>query len=149
MSKTPQPNALDAFLAAPVPQHKSKMAGKWGHAVTKHSAFYGDFNTAEEAAEDAGHPLCFVGQYRAPHIHMLDADHVLDHIACQDDFCGDYAEGITETKAQMQELDDAMHAVLFHWLDKHDLWPQFCIVENAIRISELGTGGQAEVEGEK
>ena len=99
--------------------------------------FHGDYPTwweavhiatSEKDGPDAG---VWVGLCVPPWPpeHISIADIVLEHIACQDDYSGDWAADWPDaSKAQETELDDMLRAVLAAWLDKHDLRPKWFTV---------------------
>ena len=119
----------------------NKLDGKWGYSF--------DFETFEEAfdtPEQAKDALMteaiarelnteckvWIGQYRKPGDPegYVDADLLLEHSGCQDDYMGDWGdEWPGETKEQNQELTDAIQKVYAEWLDKYDLRPSWGIIE--------------------
>lgn len=115
------------------------MAGKWGY--TRDGEMYsGCYDTAEEAAEEGAleeGQTVKVGQYRDPEVlAFVDADSVIERIICQDEYCGDWAEdALACTDEQMAELTEAFREAMRTWLDKHDLWPSFGIVDETREIT--------------
>lgn len=68
----------------------------------------------------------------------FDADLVIEHIKCQDDFGTEWAEGWPdETKEQLQELTDSLQKVFSEWMDKHSLRPTFFICRHAEEVKNL------------
>lgn len=122
-------------------------AGKWGFSSSGET-YIGAYDSREEAIQDgridAADPSgsFYVGQYRDPTVEgCVDADLLLEHILCQDDFCGDWAEGsLSASDNQLDELTDAIQKVLGEWIDRHGLRPNFGIVESSEKVEVLIAG---------
>lgn len=68
----------------------------------------------------------------------FDSMHWLEHVAGQDDYAGDHADGWDmSSQAQRDELDTQVQRVMEDWLDRHDLRPDFWNVTNAECIAPL------------
>ncbi len=102
--------------------------------------FTGHFDSPEHAAMEAfasdERDVCYVGECDTPIPEdYLDGGDLIEHIACQDAFCNDWAEGWPDnTKEQLDELTTGLRALFAAWLDKHDLRPEFFTVENVKTI---------------
>ena len=75
--------------------------------------FYGSFATPEEAAHEGlcgEYDRCFVGENYTPDAESyLDADLLIEHVSCQDEYCVDAAEGWpNETKTQRDQLTTSL-----------------------------------------
>lgn len=117
--------------------------GKWGYTHDEQT-YHGCYDTPEEAAEegalgddDSEYETVTVGQYRSPEVlGYVDAELVLEHIRCQDDYCLDCADDALEcTKEQKSELTTALQETVRLWLDKHNLWPKFGLVDEPLKIT--------------
>lgn len=126
-------------------------AGKWGYDSGSEGNYRGDCPTPQEAAELAIEQECFeegeiieVGQYRDPALpeSYVDAEIVLEHVACQDDYQHDCAEGWPNVKKPaIEELNAAITEVFAKWLDKHEARPWWCCVDmKTIRKFEVIDG---------
>lgn len=106
--------------------------GRWGHSRDG-ELYTGFFDTREEAlAEARANDSEFIGQYRDPISPeaCIEADLLTEHVLCQDDYCGEWAEGVLDfTKEQEAELTAAIRRVFGEWIDRHGLRPGFGIVE--------------------
>lgn len=64
-----------------------------------------------------------------------DAEDWIEHVLCQDEYSGEWAEGtLSTTKEQREELEAEVRKIMAAWLDRHDLRPKFCKVQNAERV---------------
>lgn len=55
----------------------------------------------------------------------------LEHVSCQDEYCGDHADDWDgSTKAQREELESLVRPVLAAWLDRHNLRPLHYAITN-------------------
>lgn len=113
--------------------------GKWGYCDSEDRIFEGYFDT-EEMAIEAARNRCEesdagpfeVGQYRAVHAPegYIDANDIFEHICCQDEFSGDWADGFPgASKEQMRELTDKVQAEIRAWMERHDLLPDWVAVD--------------------
>jgi hypothetical protein len=70
------------------------------------------------------------------------AEDWLEHVACQDEYSTDWAEGWDDgiTKGQMQELESAVRKIMGEWLDRHKLRPRFYGIEDAEKIQPNDQG---------
>lgn len=129
-----------------------EVAGKWGYSLNEEN-YLGMFDTEQEAKAEAVKEAIaealdteeeiIICQYRKasdPEV-FVDADLLLEHSGCQDDYSGDWGDCWPgETKEQNQELTDAVQKVYAEWLDKHDLRPKWGIVDNeTIQKIRLGS----------
>lgn len=112
--------------------------GKWGFSRDG-ELYTGAFDSAEQAVQEAeasGYGRFFVGQFREPVTDgCLHADLLLEHIVCQDEYCGDYADGCFDCSGeQRSELTASLRLVFREWMDRHGLRPQFGIVDQPHEI---------------
>lgn len=118
---------------------------KWAYSHDG-EVFYGEFDSWYEAALEA---LCsdpknldestWVGQCESPcqPDDTYLADIILEHVACQDDYMGDWAEGWPNaSQSQTDELDVAFRKVFGEWLDRHKLRPKFYIVPDSRQVTK-------------
>jgi hypothetical protein len=117
-----------------------KVTGKWGYS-TNEEWYTGFFDSREEAiaeARSAGEDgRLWVGQFRDPMApeDCIDAEDLIERVLCQDDYCGDWAEGALDcTPEQERELTAAIRRVFGEWMDRHGLRPQFGVVGNAEEV---------------
>jgi hypothetical protein len=117
-------------------------AGTWG---TSYDGEYYSGRSASRGEAIAADPAArFVGQYEAPQLESyLSAELLIDNVLCQDDYCGDWADGsLAATKEQLAELTDAVRLLFRDWVERHGLMPQFGIVrmpeEIAANAAERG-----------
>jgi hypothetical protein len=119
------------------------------YAVSTDQEHYnGSFGSIEEAiAESLSLGVFWVGECTPPTQpeHYFDASDWLETVSCQDEYCGDYAEGWDiATKEQRRELDEEVQKVMAAWLDRHDLRPKFFVVHDPIKY--IVVDGVAEPE---
>lgn len=113
--------------------------GKWGYS-TNEEWFEVAGDTREEALAEghanARYPF-WVGKFRKPICEeVVDADLVLEHIGCQDDYCGDWGDDVFNcSTAQSNELTAALQKVIGEWLDRHGLRPEFGLISSPERIN--------------
>lgn len=116
--------------------------GKHGYSYSfDQEQYFGGFQTPEQASEAAfdEQPLrtaVWVGENYQPHAEgYVDADLIIEHITCQDEYCIDAADGWPDaTKEQYEELTESLRKVVGDWLDKHNLRERFFLVTNVKRI---------------
>ena len=118
---------------------KNTMEGKWGYTHNGEN-YYGTFDTPEDAAAEADAEegaTVEVGRFRAPEVlAFVDAESVIERILCQDEYSGDWADNaIPYTNEQCDELTTMLQDAVRNWLDKHDLWPKFGLVEETRKIT--------------
>jgi hypothetical protein len=72
-----------------------------------------------------------------PCAELLYADLLLEHIVCQEEYQGEYAEGVFDGIPDdvKQELTDNLRLLFESWLTKHDLRPKFFVIEETERWS--------------
>lgn len=113
------------------------MGEQWAYSRNEDGTYFGDFPDWRSAALDALHgyedirPGIWVGRCEPPvdPEHFIDANLILDHICCQDEYCGDWSDGWPgESQEQHDELTDAIRSVLAEWFDRHKLRPKFFTV---------------------
>lgn len=101
--------------------------------------YHGDFATVEDAIEEAAAEepdaeAVFVGEKDSP-IQPEDwwnADDWLEHVSCQDEYSGEFAEDWdNSTKEQQSELEAEVRKVMATWLDRHNLRPGFWLIRKA------------------
>jgi hypothetical protein len=109
------------------------LEGKWGYSTDEES-YTGAYDSREEAieeAKDTDETHFWVGRYSAPPSpeSCIDAEDLIDKVLCQDEYCGDWAEGCLDcSKEQLVELTDSIRKVFGEWLYQHDLRPAFGLI---------------------
>jgi hypothetical protein len=106
---------------------------------TNDEDFTGGFSSPENALQEGFHENqddpeidITVGKCVPPPCsELLDADLLLEHIVCQDQYQGEWAESALDgiSKEAKQELTDNLRALFESWLNKHDLHPTFFVIE--------------------
>lgn len=108
------------------------MQDKWGHSRDG-ELYYGNYDTKEEAIEAGrNEESSRVGQYRAPVMpwDCLDAGTLFDHVLCQDDYQGEWAEDAFEcTREQEKDLEQRIAIIVKAWCEENGFVPNFGIVE--------------------
>jgi len=126
------------------------IAGKWG--ISRDGDHYHVAGETRDKALEEADVGDYVGRFRDP-IQPEDTLHardILDNVLCQDDYCGDWAEGCLDpTLADLEELETAMSKVFGDWIDRHGLRPTFGIIDNPEQVTEemvhaSGTTGNSE-----
>lgn len=120
---------------------------KYGYSYSvDEERYFGGFATPEQAAAEAfdeypDRTAVWVGENYQPHPEgYIDADLVIEHITCQDEYCIDAADGWPDaTKEQYEELTAALRKVVGDWLDKHKLRERFFLVTNVKRFERGAT----------
>jgi len=115
----------------------TNIAGKWGYSLGGGEAYYGAFDTKEEAIAEAGFMDAFVGQYRAPIMpwECISLDDLFDPVWDHDDYSGEWAEGsLYYTREQKKDLEQRIATVFKAWCEEHDLVPKFGIIIKEIKI---------------
>lgn len=83
----------------------------------------------DEAAAEVGVGAFFwVGEIAEPPAaeNHFSVDDWIEHVSCQDEFCGEWAEGWDmSTNAQREELEKEVRAVMTAWIERHNLRPTF------------------------
>lgn len=87
----------------------------------------------DAAAPQSSERPVWVGEMHAPAAEeYVDADLVLDHITCQDEYSLEAADDWPgATKEQRQELTEALQKTVGEWLDRHKLRENFFLVRDA------------------
>lgn len=107
--------------------------GKWGYSRDEET-YTGAFDTRQEAIDEGleySENGVYVGQYQAPSSpeEYIDAEDLFEKVCCQDEYCGDWAEGTLDcTREQQDELTEAIRRVFGEWIDRHGLRPTFGLV---------------------
>jgi hypothetical protein len=122
------------------------MATKYSYSFNQED-YFGSFDTAEEAAHEAwadaddrddGHvSVCWVGENvpPTPPESLFDVETWIEHCQCQDDYQGDWAQDWDcGTKAQREELQRKVRAVMAAWLDRHHLRPNWFTIRNPVKV---------------
>lgn len=97
--------------------------------------YHGGFNTEAAAIDEAvsdGLTDFWTGKSKTPSQpeDYWCADDWLEHVACQDEYGGDYAmDWDDSTREQQKELEEKVRAVMADWLDRHNLRPKFFTVD--------------------
>ncbi len=115
------------------------MSDKWAYSYNEQD-YHGTFDSPEEATSEAldGYEEAWIGRCVYPESpeDYVDADLVLEHICCQDEFSTEYAEDWPDaTSDQRDELTGSLRTVIRDWIKKHDLKPLFFTVEDVRRVS--------------
>lgn len=112
---------------------------------TDGETYRGQFDTAEEAIEKASQQyddgVFWVGRCRAPIQPELcwDASDWLEYVSVQDDYGGDWAEDWDfSTEEQRTELETAVRGLMADWLDRHNLRPTHCCIEDDVQYRIVG-----------
>lgn len=105
---------------------------------TDEEVYHGQYESIEEAIEDSAkhHEVFFVGECVRPDPpeNFWYASDWLEHVSCQDEYAGDYADNWDgSSKEQIEELEAEVRDVMAKWLDRHDLRPKFWLVTDAVR----------------
>jgi len=119
------------------------IAGKWGFCGSELDELtHGQYETKEEAIYEAFDyygdvEAIYVGQYRPPTMpwDCFTADWLIDLTLCQDDYCGDWADGVLSlTKGQEESLEGAVKPVIQKWFEDNNEVPEFGLIEGLERI---------------
>lgn len=94
--------------------------------------YHGFFDSREDAIAEAitdcecGKEV-WTGEIETPiPENHVEARYVLEQVACQDDFSGEWADDWPESNMEQEkELTEALRKTFSEWLDKHDLRPRF------------------------
>lgn len=114
------------------------MSDKYSYSSTEDN-FTGEFNTREEAIEEAKAYYDGLDVKRfwtgrnvpVDPLRYVHADWLIEHIINHDDFCIEEAEGWPgSTKEQDAELTAALQGVFRDWMARHKLEPNFWLVED-------------------
>ncbi len=108
----------------------------------------GEFATAREAAEaffkdNAADETVEIAEPSPPSEpeDFIDADLIIEHVGCQDDYQCDAAEDWPgATVAQLDELTEELRKVFASWLHKHGLRPGFYTCRDAQKFSRFDFG---------
>lgn len=117
------------------------MSDKWAYS-TDGDQYVGEFEHWHEAAseglDESSGDVVWVGRCEPPTDpeNYIDADFLMDHIRCQDEYNHEWAEDWPgATQAQMDELTDAVRHVIAEWIDRHGLAPKFFSIPDPIRVT--------------
>lgn len=115
---------------------------------TDEEHYLGSFDTPEAAAHegfeeeyqwgDGEIRTIFVGENvpPIPPEGYIDADLLIEHVQCQEDYSGEWADDWPgSTKAQTEELTTEVRKVFAAWVEKHDLRPRHFSVVNVRSVS--------------
>lgn len=119
-------------------QGQGKGQEQWAYANNIEDNFQGTFDTKQDAIEEA---LANADEGETIHVGRLcppiqpeeywAAEDWLEHVSCQDDYTGDFADDWEEsTEWQRQELEREVRAVMAAWLDRHKLRPRHFLVRD-------------------
>lgn len=104
--------------------------------------YHGKFATAEEAIAEgfasSSRNTLWIGEAHPPiqPEDLWDTDDWLEHVSCQDEYLGDWAEDWDEsTDEQREELEREVRAVVAAWLDRHGLRPRFFTIKNERKVT--------------
>lgn len=104
---------------------------------TDEENFIGSYATIEEAVEEAANGYAYekfwIGECGPPTQpeELWYAEDWLEHVSCQDDYAGEWAEDWDgSTKEQREELEQGVRKVMAEWLDRHKLRPRHFNVVN-------------------
>lgn len=108
--------------------------------------YHGCFDSIEDAFDEANcqdGESVWIGMIVRPHAPeaFVDADLVLDHISCQDEYSHECAEDWCMcSDAEKEELTEYLQAVVAGWIRRHKLEPTFFLVqgERQYRRDESG-----------
>lgn len=109
-----------------------EFTGKW--SVSRDGEhYYGCFNSPEEAANEGSQ---YIGRcVRPPVLAAIDVERIIEDIQCQDFWLIDAAEGaLNPSRKQMGDLEKRIKECVSHWLTEHNLWPMFCLIEDAVDL---------------
>ena len=114
--------------------------------------YHGSFDTKEQAIAELDGRGGWVGECHdpSPPESWWNAEDWIEHVLCQDEYSGEWAEyTLATTKEQREELEAEVRKLMAAWLDRHDLRPNFFNVQNAERVEprEKPTLGELPVEG--
>lgn len=111
---------------------------QWAFAYHECDNFQGSFSTKQDAIAEAlagaddNSTIC-VGRMVPPNQpeELWHAEDWIEHVSCQDDYCGDWAEDWDgSTDSQRHELEREVRAVMAAWLDRHKLRPRHFMVRD-------------------
>ena len=118
------------------------MSGHFAYSWDMES-FHGKFDTPEEAIGEAARDAdrFWIGRCVPPPQPETywDAEAWLEHVSCQADYCGDWAEDwFTGTNDQCSELESAVRKVIAEWLDRYSLRPRHCFIPETVEFTLRG-----------
>jgi hypothetical protein len=138
--------ASNAEAALPVTA-ATQIEKQYAYSTDEESeVFHGRFDSREEASADAfkdpAMNCVWIGEIVdpiQPEDHV-DADLLLEHVACQDDYEGEIADQWPESsKEQEEELTGEIRKTFAGWLDRHELRPTHYVIErDSIQKVERG-----------
>lgn len=106
---------------------------------TNEENYYGNYETVESAVQEAirhEYESFWIGECvkPTPPEDWWEANDWLEHVSCQDEYSGEWAEGWDDsTKPQREELELQVRKVMADWLDKHNLRPSFFSIVNPVK----------------
>lgn len=118
------------------------MSDRWAYSKNG-EVYFGDFADWREAALEGlqahAKESIWVGRCEPPPDpeNYIDADFLIEHIGCQDDYNHEWAEDWPNaTQDQMDELTDSVRAVIAEWIDRHKLAPKFFTIPDGVQVTE-------------
>ena len=109
---------------------------------TNEESYSGEYLSEMEALEEAfaheDDDVVWVGECVPPTQpeDYWNAEDWIEHVACQDEYSGEYAEDWDQsTKEQREELERGVSKVMAAWLDRHNLRPKFFSIKNPKRVT--------------
>ena len=136
------------------------MSTKYSYSTDEEN-YHGEYDSVEAACDGATEEIeadenvvgrhFWVGEQVEPPApeSYWEADLWLEHVACQDEYSGDWADGWdgNSTNEQRAELEAEVRAVMANWLDKYDLRPKFWNIVNPRKFYVAGKVGDVyEIE---
>lgn len=105
--------------------------GTWGYSFNE-EIYYGYYVTAEDAIAELHGGRGWVGQFIAPSEPegYIDGEDVIEHILCQDEYSGDYAEDAFDCSREvLDDLTLMLQQTFRDWMEKHGVEPGFLLVD--------------------
>ncbi len=118
--------------------------GKWSYS-TDEETYHGNFDSREEAiAEMSGYEKFWTGQIVDPTDpeDYLDADLLLEHIQCQDDYSLDVAEDCLYcTKEDREDLTQAIRETFRQWMIRRGVTLGFWLIDQTTVQKHINSEG--------
>ena len=102
--------------------------------------YYGQHDTPENAAAEGfgdiplGRQEVFVGENLDPDpVSFIDADLILEHITCQDEFSTEAAEQWTQSEEEKNDLTRRLRNAFNEWMEANNQVPGFWTVNHVKR----------------